>query len=139
MESSPCYSSHVDHYYESCHVCALITLDAMINSRPLSYAPPMLTQQLIAALKHTDIGNVWYDMLGVFYWVSLTGTAACPKNPEHQFMDSTFGKCQFELCYTTKRYEARIKPAQRFAAIHLAIVRGPSIHKRKDTLGDPLF
>ncbi|KAG4442703.1 hypothetical protein IFR05_001810 [Cadophora sp. M221] len=127
-------SSHVDYYYDACRICALITLDAMLSSRALRHAPPSLVGQLIETLKQTDIGNSWGDMLGVLYWITITGTAACPDNPEHQFMDSSFGKAQFDLCYTTKRLEARIKPAQRFAAIHLAIVNGSDIRSRERVL-----
>ncbi|KAH6699053.1 hypothetical protein BKA61DRAFT_621914 [Leptodontidium sp. MPI-SDFR-AT-0119] len=127
-------TSRVDYYYDACRICALITLDAMLNSRALRHAPPFLVGQLIETLKETDIGNAWGDMLGVLYWITITGTAACPNNPGHQFMDSTFGKAQFDLCYTTKRLEARIKPAQRFAAIHQAIVDGPDIRRREKVL-----
>ncbi|KAH9221726.1 hypothetical protein DL95DRAFT_381514, partial [Leptodontidium sp. 2 PMI_412] len=70
----------------------------MRNSRALRHAPPSLVGQLTETLKETDIGNAWGDMLGVLYWITITGTAACPNNPGHQFMDSTFGKAQFDLC-----------------------------------------
>lgn len=129
-------SPRTDYYYEACRICSLITLDAMVNSRALWHAPPSLVGSLIETLKKTDIGNAWGDILGVFYWITMTCTAACPQNPGHQFIDSAFGKAQFDMCYTIKRLDARFKPAQRFAAIHLAIVEGPVVKNRKKVLAD---
>lgn len=114
-----------DACYEATRLCTAITLHAMINSRGIFHTPLELSKQLIVLLKATNIGNAWGDMLGVLYWIAITGTAACPEGPEHLFFDGLLGKCQFAVAYSTSRPEARILPALRFSGVHLAIVQGP--------------
>ncbi|ODQ74053.1 hypothetical protein LIPSTDRAFT_2065 [Lipomyces starkeyi NRRL Y-11557] len=80
--------------------------------------PENLTQALIFALNHTDIGGTWGDMLGPLYWVALTGSACGQSKPMHPFLDSTLGRAMFEMGYTVRDFRCTVVPVKRFADLH---------------------
>ncbi|CAI6327870.1 unnamed protein product [Periconia digitata] len=86
-----------DFVYEACRITAIIYTSAIIMRVPLSVAaeparnvvlldrasvqPPevftkRLTQSLYEIIERTNVGDIWGDMAGVFYWVSAVGAAA---------------------------------------------------------------
>ncbi|KAF2688893.1 hypothetical protein K458DRAFT_385057 [Lentithecium fluviatile CBS 122367] len=90
-----------DWVYESCRIAAIIYASAVIMRVPLSAAAdpgrniimrdiasltgsfageevfaPRLTETLYEVIEHTNIGDLWNNMSGVFYWVNTVGAAA---------------------------------------------------------------
>ncbi|KAF2640595.1 hypothetical protein P280DRAFT_322313 [Massarina eburnea CBS 473.64] len=86
-----------DFVYESCRIAAIIYTSAILTRVPLSVAAdPMrnvvlldsasashpdifnkrLTETLYEVIEFTNIGDIWRNMSGVFYWVTAVGAAA---------------------------------------------------------------
>ncbi|KAK9482668.1 hypothetical protein V1527DRAFT_475625 [Lipomyces starkeyi] len=92
-------------------IYAGISKDASNHSSPSVSAN--LIQALISALKHTDIGGTWGDMLGPLYWVALTGSACGQGKPMQTYaplLDSTLGRAIDSRC--------TVVPVKRFADLH---------------------
>ena len=64
----PTSASNGDWIYESCRLTSLLLLHAIENHLPLS---ALDTSALNEALRKTDLGDNWGDMLGVLAFVSL--------------------------------------------------------------------
>ncbi|KAK9323696.1 hypothetical protein V1517DRAFT_319600 [Lipomyces orientalis] len=111
--------SNSAYIYESIRLASLITLHVFVHKlSSLADVPENLTQALISALKHTDIGGTWGDMLGPLYWVALTGSACGQGKPMHRFLDSTLGRAMFEMGYTVRDFRCTVVPVKRFADLH---------------------
>lgn len=90
-----------DWVYEACRLCAIIYTSAIIMHVPLSAAAeprrniimqdivaltgsyestlpfvPRITETLYEVIEKTNIGDLWNNMSGVFYWVTTVGAAA---------------------------------------------------------------
>ncbi|KAK9482085.1 hypothetical protein V1527DRAFT_477535 [Lipomyces starkeyi] len=107
------------YIYESIRLASLITLHMFVhNLSSFTDVPENLTQALISALKHTDIGGTWGDMLGPLYWVALTGSACGQGKSMHRFLDSTLGRAMFEMGYTVRDFRCTVVPVKKFADLH---------------------
>ncbi|KAJ8104196.1 hypothetical protein POJ06DRAFT_243890 [Lipomyces tetrasporus] len=107
------------YIYESIRLASLITLRVFVHKlSSFTDVSENLTQALISALKHTDIGGTWGDMLGPLYWVALTGSACGQGKPMHRFLDSTLGRAMFEMGYTVRDFRCTVVPVKRFADLH---------------------
>lgn len=90
-----------DWIYEACRIAAIIYTSAIVMRVPLSVAAepsknmilldaasaedPLhqgqvfstrLTEALYEVMEKSNVGDIWNDMAGVFYWVSAVGAAA---------------------------------------------------------------
>ncbi|KAK9482257.1 hypothetical protein V1527DRAFT_476908 [Lipomyces starkeyi] len=111
------------YIYESIRLASLITLWVFVhNLSSFTDVPEHMTQALISALKHTDIGSTWGDMLGPLYWVALTGSACGQGKPMHRFLDSTLGRAMFEMGYAVKDFRCTVVPFKRFADLHRKLI-----------------
>lgn len=91
----PGHSSSGDFVYEACRLASIIYTSAIITGLPLSVAAEparnavlldpacvnpdftrRLTQSLYEIMERTNVGDIWGDMCGVFYWVTSVGAAA---------------------------------------------------------------
>ncbi|KAK9428512.1 hypothetical protein V1505DRAFT_214314 [Lipomyces doorenjongii] len=107
------------YIYESIRLASLITLHVFFHKlSSFTDVPENMTQALISALKHTDIGGTWGDMLGPLYWVALTGSACGQGKPMHRYLDSTLGRAMFEMGYTVRDFRCTVVPVNRFAELH---------------------
>ncbi|KAF1952055.1 hypothetical protein CC80DRAFT_495657 [Byssothecium circinans] len=95
--STPGLPTTWDWVYEACRIAAIIYASAIIMRVQLSEAADparnvillnlafashpdiftkRLTQSLYEVIEYTNIGDIWNDMSGVFYWVTAVGAAA---------------------------------------------------------------
>ncbi|KAK9371562.1 uncharacterized protein V1513DRAFT_428436 [Lipomyces chichibuensis] len=116
------------YIYESIRLASLMTLRVFVHKlSSFTDVPKNLTQALISALKHTDIGGTWGDLLGPLYWVALTGSACGQGKPMHRFLDSTLGRAMFEMGYTVRDFRCTIVPVKRFGDLcRILALRGDS-------------
>jgi hypothetical protein len=73
--SDPLCLSYGDWIYESCRLASLILLSAISTPHAMKSSPAYLKEALLQALKHTDLGDNWGDMMGVLCFVSMIGMA----------------------------------------------------------------
>ncbi|KAK9369442.1 hypothetical protein V1509DRAFT_619430 [Lipomyces kononenkoae] len=116
------------YIYESIRIASLITVRVCIYKlSSFTDVPENMTQTLISALKHTDIGDTWGDMLGPLYWVALTGSACGQGKPMHRSLDSILGRAMFEMGYTVRDFRCTVVPVKRFADLQRKLIlRGNS-------------
>ncbi|KAF2280447.1 uncharacterized protein EI97DRAFT_411741 [Westerdykella ornata] len=80
--SIPGLSTSNDWVYEACRIAAIIHATAIIRRVPFHVAAEgsergrRMTDDLYAALELSNTQNVWGNLAGVLYWVSLVGVSA---------------------------------------------------------------
>lgn len=85
----PILATSNDWVYEACRIAALIYATALDMHVPFSVAASYnsslpdgpgahlsLAEELLEALKRTDLFNIWSNMSGVLYWILAVGAAA---------------------------------------------------------------
>lgn len=110
-----------DNVHESCRLAAEITLRA-IESRTFFSAAAAVTAllpDLAAALRKTDLSDMWGHMAGVLFWVVLTGQVASKAGkPEWAFMGATHMRSLLYMCYVNPYREVAIDPVKKFVRLH---------------------
>jgi hypothetical protein len=110
-----------DYIYESSRLAALISLSCVSGSRRFLLTPVALVDELISALKRTEVGDNWGNLEGVFYWVSLVGAAATQGRPGKGFADSLMSQIVLHMCYKGYSFESALEAPKQFGRFHCAI------------------
>lgn len=93
-------------------------LSCVSESQPFSKAPPELVQSLLALLKLTDVGDNWGDLIGVFFWVLMVGSAPTQGKPNEGYADSLLGQTMLHMCFHGYSLDSAMEPPKMFGRFH---------------------